>query len=147
MRLATCTLLIPAFLLSTSSAIAQGTLTGGTQAAADANPQKEDQSSHLQTAEEALEQDAQGYAHTVGVSIDEARRRVRAMQELRSVKSRIQQTYANRLAGISTQHSPQLQVSVLLTGDVAVPAESISAGGLTVPIVYRTGARSTLQEL
>jgi hypothetical protein len=109
--------------------------------------QKDDQAAHLQTTAEAVEQDAQGYARTVGVSIEEARRRILAKQELRAVKSRIQQTHASRLAGISTQHSPQFQVSVLLTGDLAVPAESITAGGMTVPIVYRIGARSTIQQL
>src|SRR3712207_1308060 len=147
MRHATCTLLVPAFLLASSGAVAQDPPSGATQATADANLQKEDQAARLQTAEEALEQQAQGYARSVGVSIEEAKRRVLAMQELRAVKSRIQQTHGSRLAGISTQHSPQLQVSVLLTGDAAVPSESISAGGLTVPIVYRTGARSTIHQL
>ena len=69
------------------------------------------------------------------------------MQELRSVKARIQQSYESRLAGISTQHSPTFQVSVLLTGDTAVSNETVTAGGLSVPIVYRTGAQSTLREL
>jgi streptogrisin C len=146
-RHVTCTLLIPAFILATSSAVGQAPSTSGTQAAVDANLQKDDEAAHLQTAEESIEQDAQGYARATGVTIDEARKRILAMKELRAVKSRIQQAYGDRLAGISTEHSPRLQVSVLLTGDAPVTGESITAGGLTVPIVYRTGARSTLKQL
>jgi hypothetical protein len=142
----TSTLLIPAFVLATSGAPAQVASTGG-QTTADANLQKEDEAARVQTAEEVLEQTAQGYARTTGVGIEEAKRRVLAMKELRAVKARIQQAHGGRLAGISTQHSPSLQVSVLLTGDVAVPAESVTAGEMTVPIVYRTGARSTIQQL
>jgi hypothetical protein len=112
-----------------------------------ANVQQEDEAPRVQTSEEALEQEAQGYAQAVGVGADEAKRRVLAMRDLRAVKERIQQTHGGRLAGIATEHSPQLQISVLLTGDAAVPAESVSAGGLTVPVVYRTGARSTIQQL
>lgn len=146
-RKLTNTLLIPAFVLATSGAFAQGAPAGGTQAAADANLQKEDEAVRVQTAEEVLEQDAQGYARATGVGIEEAKRRVLATKELREVKGRIQQAHGARLAGISTEHSPRLQVSVLLTGDTPVTAESITAGGLTVPIVYRTGARSTIQQL
>jgi len=133
-------------LVATLTAAAQDHVAGG-QTSADANVQVEDQPARVQTRDEAVEQDAQGYARTFGINIEEARGRILAMQELRAVKSRIQQTYGSRLAGISTQHTPQFQVSVLLTGDAAVPAESISAGGLTVPVVYRTGARSTIQQL
>jgi hypothetical protein len=138
---------VSVFLLISSNSLAQDTASGGNQAPANAALQVEDEAAHVQTSEEAIEQDAQGYARAAGVGIEEARRRVLAMKELRSVKSRIQQMHGSRLAGIATEHSPRFQLSVLLTGDTAVPTESVSAGGLTIPIVYRTGARSTIQQL
>ena len=140
-------LLISSILLTASGALAQGTPVGGDQVSPPASLQTEDQAARIQTADEALEQDAQGYAGAAGVGLEEARRRVAAMKDLRAVKARIQQTHGARLAGIATEHSPAFQISVLLTGDAAVPAESVTAGGLTVPIVYRIGARSTLQQL
>ena len=38
----------------------------------DANLQKDDEAAHLQTAEEAIEQDAQGYARATGIAIEGA---------------------------------------------------------------------------
>ncbi len=109
--------------------------------------QKEDQAATVQTAEQALQQDAQEYARLVGVSADEAQQRLRALKDLGPVKARLAQTYGSRLAGISIQHKPQLQVIVLLTGDAAVATENVNAGGSTVPVVFRTGARSTIAQL
>lgn len=109
--------------------------------------QAEDQVPRARSADEALQQDAQEYARLVGVSAEEAQRRLRAMKDLIPVKKRIQETYGARLAGISTEHSPTFQVVVLLTGDAAVPTENVNAGGASVPVIFRTGARSTVQQL
>jgi len=138
-------ILASALLIISSGAVAQEITAGGSEAS-DANLQ-EDGAARVQTDEEAIEQEAQAYARLVGVGLEEARRRVLAMRDLRSVKSRIQQTHESRLAGIATEHTPRLQVSVLLTGETAVPNETVSAGGMSVPIVYRVGARSTIQQL
>jgi len=113
----------------------------------DSPVQQEDEAARVQSFEEALDQDAEGYARLVGVSREVAKQRLRALNELRDTKIRIRQTFGSRFAGIAIDHTPQLQLTVLLTGGEAVPTESVSAGGLAVPIIYRTGARSTLQQL
>lgn len=146
MKRAICSIFASASLVSAPTLATRNDEPAGSLATADAE-QTQDQAAHVQTLEEAIEQDAQGYSRSVGVSLDEARQRIRAIRELRTVKMRLQQTHGSRLAGIATEHAPKLQVSVLLTGDTAVPSENVSAGGLNVPIVFRTGARSTVEQL
>lgn len=51
----------------------------------------------------------------------------------------IAQEFTSRLAGISIEHSPEYRIVVLLTG--TEPVADRSAAG--VPIVFRTGARTT----
>jgi len=98
---------------------------------------------HIQTSAEALTQDAAEYAKAFGVAQDEAERRLRALAESVAVTDRIGDTYRDRLAGISIEHRPALRILVYLTGDAPVPEESLDAGGMTLPIVFKTGAKAT----
>ena len=97
----------------------------------------------IQTPAEALAQDATGYARRYGVTIDQAVLRLRALQASAVVTDSIRQTYRERLVGISIDHAPMLRVAVLLTGTAPVADTSIMVDGLILPIVFRTGAPTT----
>jgi hypothetical protein len=102
---------------------------------------------HVQTPQEALAQDAAEYARNVGVTQEEAERRLRAQAESVPVTDAIRSTYGPRLAGISIEHKPVFRIRVLLTGSAPVADRVISAGGMRVPIVFQTGARVTAQQV
>jgi streptogrisin C len=88
---------------------------------------------------EALADDAIIYAAQFGVAPDEALRRLRAQQASVAATEAISREFADRLAGISIEHSPSFRIVILLTGTEPV-ADRIAAG---VPIVFRTGAKAT----
>jgi hypothetical protein len=92
--------------------------------------------------EQALTEDAAQYAAQFRVSTDEALRRLKAQQDSVAVTDEIAREFAERLAGISIEHSPAYRIVVLLTGTDVVPDRS--AGD--VPIVFRTGAKATHAE-
>jgi streptogrisin C len=93
----------------------------------------------VQTQAEALADDAEQYAAQFGVTADEALRRLKAQQESVAVTDAIAKEFADRLAGISIEHSPEYRIVVLLTGTQSV-ADRSAAG---VQIVFRTGAKAT----
>jgi hypothetical protein len=51
------------------------------------------------------------------------------------------------MAGISIEHRPDFRIVVLLTGAEPVADRVIRAGGMDVPIIFRTGASATQEEL
>ncbi len=55
----------------------------------------------------------------------------------------LRETYKDRWAGIAIEHLPTYRIVVLLTGTDPVAEQSVMAGGMTVPIVFRTGAPAT----
>ena len=91
------------------------------------------------TQAEALADDAIQYAALFGVSPDEALRRLRLQQSTVAATDAIRSEFADRLAGISIEHSPDYRIVVLLTGLERV-GDRIADG---VPIVFRTGAKAT----
>lgn len=99
--------------------------------------------SRIQTSAEATAQDAAEYARQHAVDPMEAERRLRAQEESVAATDRIQRTYARRLAGISIEHFPQYRLVVLLTGSRSVRDTTIFAGGMAVPVHFRTGASAT----
>jgi streptogrisin C len=101
----------------------------------------------VQTAVQALAQDAAEYARQNGVPLDEAMRRLRAQEESAAQTDRIRAEFRDRLAGISVEHRPTYRIQVLLKGDDPVPGRTIAAGGMNVPVVFRTGARATHAEI
>lgn len=101
----------------------------------------------MQSPAEALAQDAGEYARLTGVAPEEALRRMRAQQESVAVTSRIREVYRDRLAGISIEHDPDYRIVVLLTGSAPVPDQWIFAGGMNVPILFRTGASATSEQI
>jgi hypothetical protein len=101
----------------------------------------------LQTSAEALAYDAREYARQNGLGLDEAVRRLRAQEDSVAATDGIAQEFAGRLAGISIEHHPDYRIVVLLTGDVPVPDRTIVAGGMTMPVQFRTGAVATRAQL
>jgi streptogrisin C len=91
----------------------------------------------------ALAQDATEYARQYDVPQDEALRRLQAQHDSVAATDAIARRYRDRLAGISVQHRPDYRYIVYLTGDAPVPATSLRAGGMRVPLVFRTGAKAT----
>jgi len=95
---------------------------------------------HVQTVDEGLEQDAGEYARNYAVPVDEAMRRLRAQEETVATTDRLQDLYGDRLAGLYIEHRPAYRIVVLLTGSDPVPDQSVFAGGMDVPIIFKTGA-------
>ena len=104
-------------------------------------------SASLQTAVEAMVQDAREYARANGVSLAEALNRLRAQEESVAATDRIRQAYRDRLAGIAIEHQPAYRIVVLLTGSEPIPDQTVEAGGIDVPILFRTGAAATVDQL
>jgi hypothetical protein len=96
---------------------------------------------------EALAEDAADYARQRGVTPVEAIRRLVAQQATVATTDRLQATYRDRLAGIYIEHQPVYRIVILLTGAAPVADESVQAGGLTVPIVFQTGAVATREQV
>ena len=93
----------------------------------------------VDTRDQALRNDAAQYAAQFRVPVDEALRRLKAQQDSVAATDAIGREFADRLAGISIEYSPDYRIVVLLTGSEPVP-DRTAAG---VPIVFRTGAKAT----
>jgi hypothetical protein len=93
----------------------------------------------VQTQAEALADDAVQYAAQFGVAPDEALRRLKAQQASVAATDAIAREFADRLAGISIQHTPDYRIVVLLTGTEQIVDRKASG----VPIVFKTGAKAT----
>lgn len=95
------------------------------------------------TRSEAIGQDAAIYAAQHDVSPTEAARRLRVQEASVPATDRIAAEFADRLAGISIEDSPEYRIVVLLTGADPVPDRTLHVAGTDVPVVFRTGARAT----
>ncbi|MES3153876.1 hypothetical protein [Sphingomonas faeni] len=102
---------------------------------------------HVQLPVDALMQDAAEYARRFGVPFDEALRRLRAQGESVVTTDALRETFKDRWAGIAAEHQPAYRIVVLLTGSDPVPDRTIVAGGMIVPIVFRTGATATREAI
>ncbi len=89
---------------------------------------------------DALMQDAGEYARAFGVTLDEAMHRLRAQTDSIAATDALRETYRDRWAGIVVEHVPAYRIVILLTGSDPVADQSIMAGVIVVPIVFRTGA-------
>jgi hypothetical protein len=124
-----------------AAAAASAALAAAAPAAAQPAPARE-----LRTAE-ALAEDARLYAGRHQVPLGVAIRRLRAQEESVAATDRIAEAYRHRLAGIAIEHDPEYRIVVLLTGEEPAPAQSVFAGGMAVPIVFRTGAKATRERI
>ena len=102
---------------------------------------------HIQSAVEALAQDGAEYARLYGLPLNQAMRELQAQQDSVAATDALQQEFRDRLAGISIAHEGGFRIVVLLTGDAPVGDRSIIAGGITVPVIFQTGAPATRDQL
>ena len=100
----------------------------------------------IQSAEEALAVDAATYAAAHAVAQDDAVRRLRAQAESVPATDALSVEFRERLAGIAIEHNPY-RIIVLLTGADPVPPRILPVGGMTVPVIFRTGASATREQL
>jgi len=98
----------------------------------------------LELPEQALARDAGEYARDYGVPLDEARRRLAAQEDSVAATDALAAEFAGRLTGIVVEHRPAWRIVVVLARSDPVPERRILASGLTVPVVFRTGAGSGL---
>ena len=101
----------------------------------------------VQTRGEALAQDALEYARIYGVPLPEAIRRLSAQHDSVAAIDAIAERYRDRLAGISIQHRPDYRFIVYLTGTAPVPLRWVEAGGMRVPVQFRTGAKASRERV
>ena len=87
-------------------------------------------------------EDALQYAAQFRVAPDEALRRLEAQQDSVTATDAIAREFADRLAGISIEHSPEHRIVVLLTGSQPVIDRTIAG----IPVIFRTGAKATRAE-
>lgn len=99
------------------------------------------------TPDDALKLDALDYARRHAVAPEEALRRLRAQEESVAETDAIEARYRDRLAGMAIEHDPEYRIVVLLTGDDPVGDYTIPAGGMDVPVIFRTGAPATRADL
>ena len=100
-----------------------------------------------QSESQALLQDGAEYARQYDVPVEEAIRRLRAQADTVPATDAIADRYRSRLAGVTIEHRPQYRIVVALTGVAPVSPETIDAGGMRVPVVFRTGARATREQV
>ena len=101
----------------------------------------------VQSPLDALVQDAREYARRHDVPLAEAMRRLRAQEETVAATDAIRAAYRGRIAGIAVEHGAQFRIIVLLTGAEAVPDRTIRAAGMEVPILFRTGAAASREQI
>ena len=101
----------------------------------------------LQSADEAIAQDAAAIADRFAVPADEMARQLRAQEASVAATDALAARFADRLAGIAIEHRPTLRIDVLLTGEEPVADQLLAIPGDTVPVAFRAGAPATRTEL
>ena len=107
----------------------------------------EPEAATLESPAEALAQDATEYARLEGVSLDEALRRLRFQEASIAKTDALRAEFKDRFAGLVIQHQADYRIIVLLTGNAWVRDRFIAAGGIVVPVNFRTGAMATHEQL
>lgn len=90
-----------------------------------------------------LERDAGTIADRLGIAPAAALAQLRLQEASVAATDEIAARFADRLAGIAIEHTPQFRIVVRLTGDEPVASERIELGGERVDIVYVEGATAS----
>jgi len=101
----------------------------------------------IETPAEARARDAGEYARYFGVPLTEATARLSAQDASVAATDALADHYRDRLAGIAIEHRPSYRILVHLTGTDPVPEQRLTLPGITVPIVFRTGAKVTRERV
>lgn len=91
---------------------------------------------------------AASYAKSVGISQDEAARRLYVQEHTQAEVSRIADRYKSRLAGAYWENVPTLHFVIRLKGSAPVtPVPNVATARGELPIVIKMGAPATIVEL
>eukprot|EP01035_Chromulina_nebulosa_P015108 gene15108-20011_t len=101
----------------------------------------------LEAPAEALARDADEYARQFAVPRDEAQRRLVAQEDSVFATDALAEEFRDRLTGIVIEHRPVWRIVVVLAGNAPVAERTIVAGGLTVPVIFRTGTGATREQV
>jgi len=101
----------------------------------------------LQSADEALAQDAATWARAAGLDPVDALARLRAQEAGAAVTDALAREFAGRLAGLWVEQRPAHRIVVRLTGGEPVPSRIVTIAGLSVPIDFAPGATLTREAL
>jgi streptogrisin C len=101
----------------------------------------------IETAADALAQDAREYSARFRVPFEEALRQLAAQEASVPATDALASQYRDRLAGIVIEHEGGYRITLLLTGDEPVADTVIPAGALTIPVHVQTGARATREQI
>lgn len=146
--------IVPRLLITLLAALLLASRPGSLSAQAPAPPptnlpraEPDTPSTPVQNPFQALAEDAAAYARRHNVPATTAFVRLRAQEESVPATDALQLEFEERLAGLAIEHAPIYRIVVKLTGTDPVPDRTISAGGLTIPVVFRTGAPATRIEI
>ena len=101
----------------------------------------------VETPLEALVQDGIQYTKLYDVPLIDAVRRLVAQEASVPQADAMVRRYRARFAGLVLEHAPAFRFVMLLTGDEPVAETTIVAGGLAIPVVFRTGAPATRDQI
>jgi hypothetical protein len=92
--------------------------------------------------------EAEMYANDIGVSIEEAKRRLGLQGQAGEVAARLQAVHTDRLSGVWLEHSGEFRVVAWYTGsDAGLEDARAIAADAPLPVEIRTGASYTRTEL
>ena len=97
--------------------------------------------------EEALRRDAQEYARMVGISLDEALRRLAIQESFEGLRAELEEKERDTFAGLWIQHTPKYRIVVRFTRDGEETIQRYIAGHPHADIVEVRGADLTRAEL
>ena len=89
---------------------------------------------------------AKSYMAHAGVSLEEARERLKVQSELDPHIERLRTQYAERLAFLIIEHRPDQHLRIGLKGSTSVPQQQINVAGTSVRVVFESGQLYTQQE-
>jgi len=97
----------------------------------------------VQTPGQALAADAVLYAAAHGVSAEEGLHRLRLQLASVGIADRLRVHYADRLAGLFIEHSPNWQLVLLLADEAPAQNLLLGTGDLRIPVQIRGGGLAT----
>lgn len=94
--------------------------------------------------------DARAYAAEFNVNVREARRRLRAQNQMSGITDLLRRGSGKRFAGLWIEHQPQFRLVVSLVGKRRAPAGLVAAlasSGTPMPVFFQTGAAASQADL
>lgn len=94
--------------------------------------------------------DARAYAAEFGVNVREARRRLRAQNQMSGITDLLRRGSGKRFAGLWIEHRPEFRVVVSLVGKKSAPAGLVAAlasSRTPMPVFFQIGAATSQADL